>query len=75
MKVKNGSRPERCDFQHLNLGELQGGKKNFENFCSDLINAKPFTSKSTEHCKHCEPIARREYEKYMDKIGHPVQVK
>ena len=66
---------QRCDSQHPNLGELHGGKKNFEKFCSDLINAKPFTSKSTEHGKHYEPIARREYEKYMNEIGHPVQVK
>ena len=62
-------------FPASKFGRVAGRKKNFEKFCSDLINAKPFTSKSTEHCKHCEPIAGREYEKYMDKIGHPVQVK
>ena len=62
-------------FTASKFGRVARRKKNFEKFCSDLINAKPFTSKSTEHGKHYEPIARREYEKYMNEIGHPVQVK
>ena len=50
-------------------------KKNFEKFCSDLITAKPIKSRNTEHGIRCEPIAKREYQKYMNKIGHPVNVK
>ena len=62
-------------FTASKFGRVARRKKNFEKFCSDLINAKPFTSKSTEHGKHYEPIAGREYEKYMNLISHPVQVK
>ena len=54
---------------------MAGRKRHFEKFCSDQINAKPFKSRSTGHGVYDEPIAKREYQKYMEKIGHPVSAK
>ena len=39
-----------------------------------MLNAKPVKTKSTEHGIKYEPIALREYEKHMHKIGDPVKV-
>ena len=39
-----------------------------------MLNAKPVKTKSTKHGIKYEPIALREYEKHMYKIGHPVKV-
>jgi hypothetical protein len=61
-------------FTASRFGKVARRKKNFEKFCCDQIDAKPFKSRSTEHGIHYEPIAKREYQKYMEKIGHPVIV-
>ena len=39
-----------------------------------MLDAKPFTSTSTDHGIKYEPLALQEYEKYMHKIGHPIKV-
>lgn len=39
-----------------------------------MLNAKPVKTKSNEHDIKYEPIALREYEKHMHKIGYPVKV-
>ena len=39
-----------------------------------MLNAKPVKTKSTEDGIKYEPIALREYEKHMHKIGHSVKV-
>lgn len=62
-------------FTASKFGRVARRKKNFEKFCSDLVTAKPFKSRSTEYGIYYEPIAKREYQKYMQKIGHPVIVK
>ena len=62
-------------FTASRFGKVARRKRHFEKFCSDQINAKPFKSRSTEHGVYYEPIAKREYQKYMEKIGHPVSVK
>ena len=49
-------------------------QRNHEKLCEDMLNAKPVKTKSTEHGIKYEPIALREYEKHMHKIGHPVKV-
>ena len=71
----SGYKLESFDLQPQDLVRWQEEKRNFEKFCSDQITAKPFKSRSTEHGIYYEPIAKREYQKYMEKIGHPVSVK
>ena len=39
-----------------------------------MLDAKPFRSASTDHGIKYEPVALREYEKYMHKIGRPIKV-
>ena len=62
-------------FTASRFGKVARRKRHFEKFCSDQINAKPFKSRCTEHGVYYEPIAKREYQKYMEKIGHSVTVK
>ena len=57
------------------FGKVAKRKKNFKKFCCDQITAKLFKFRSTEHHIYYEPIAKKEYQKYMEKFGHPVSVK
>ena len=56
------------------FGRIARRQRNHEKLCEDMLNAKPVKTKSTEHGIKYEPIALREYEKHMHKIGHPVKV-
>ena len=40
----------------------------------DLLAQKAFSSAAVEHGKKYEPVALKEYEKYMRKLGRPVKV-
>ncbi|KAK2558600.1 hypothetical protein P5673_018779 [Acropora cervicornis] len=56
------------------FGRIARRQRNTEKLCEDMLNAKPVKTKSTEHGIKYEPIALREYEKHMHKIGDPVKV-
>ena len=61
-------------FTASNFGRVSRRKRNHKKFCNDLLDAKPFRSASTDHGIKYEPVALREYEKYMHKIGRPIKV-
>lgn len=61
-------------FTASHFGRVSRRKKNHEKFCNNLLDAKPFISVSTDHGIKYEPVALREYEKYMYKIGRPIKV-
>lgn len=61
-------------FTASNFGRVYRRQRNYEKFCEDLLTAKPFRSVSTQHGITYEPVALREYEKHMHKMGKPVRV-
>ena len=61
-------------FTASNFGRVSRRKRNHEKFCNDLLDAKPFRSASTDHGIKYEPVALREYEKYMHRIGRSIKV-
>ena len=56
------------------FGRIARRQRNHEKLCEDMLNAKPVKTKSSKHGIKYEPIALREYEKHMHKIGYPVKV-
>ena len=61
-------------FTASNFGKIVRRQRNHDKFVKDLLAQKEFTSAAVEHGKKCEPVALKEYEKYMRKIGKPVKV-
>ena len=61
-------------FTASKFGRIARRQKNHDKLCSDLLHAKPFRSQSTEHGIKYEPVAMRECQKYVHKVGHPIKV-
>lgn len=49
-------------------------QRNHNTLVNNLLHPKPFTAKQTAHGKTYEPVALREYEKYMFSTRNPVSV-
>ncbi|CAH3156500.1 unnamed protein product, partial [Pocillopora meandrina] len=49
-------------------------QRNHNTLVNNLLHPKPFTTKQTAHGKTYEPVALREYEKYMFSTRNPVSV-
>ncbi|CAH3169650.1 unnamed protein product, partial [Pocillopora meandrina] len=49
-------------------------QRNHNTLVNNLLHPKPFTAKQAAHGKTCEPVALREYEKYMFSTRNPVSV-
>ena len=47
----------RYRFTASNFGKVSRRKRNHDKFCNDMLDAKPFTSASTDHGIKYEPLA------------------
>lgn len=61
-------------FTASNFGKISRRQRSHTKFVEDLLAQKAFSSSAVEHGKKYEPVALREYEKYMRKLGRPVKV-
>lgn len=61
-------------FTASNFHTIAKRKRNHASLVNNLLHPKPFTSKQTEHGKTYEPVALKEYEKYMFATRNPVTV-
>lgn len=61
-------------FTASNFGKISRRQRNHEKFVGDLLAQKPISAAALEHGKKYEPVALKEYEKYMRKIGKPLKV-
>ena len=61
-------------FTASRFGEIVRRRKNFTKYFQEQMNAKTIKSRSMDHGIRYEPVAKREYVKYMNRIGHPVTV-
>ena len=55
----------------LKIVKRQG---NHDTLVNNLLHTKPFTAKQTAHGKTYEPVALKEYEKYMFSTRNPISV-
>ena len=67
-------RERKLRFTASNFGKVSRRQRNHTKFVEDLLAQKAFSSASVEHGKKYEPVALKEYEKYMRKSGKPVKV-
>jgi len=67
-------RQRKFRFTASNFGKISQRQRNHTNFVEDLLAQKAFSSAAVEHGKKYEPVALKEYEKYMRKLGRPVKV-
>ena len=61
-------------FTASNFHTIAKRKRNYASLVNNLLHPKPFTSKQTEHGKTYEPVALKEYGKYMFATRNPVTV-
>ena len=61
-------------FTASNFGKIVRCQRNHEKFVQDLLAQKPISTAALEHGKKYEPVALKEYEKFMRKMGKPVKV-
>ena len=57
-----------------NFGKISRRQRNHEKFEEDLLAQKSVSTAAMEHGKKYEPVALKEYEKYLRKMGKPVKV-
>lgn len=67
-------RERKLRFTASNFGKISRRQRNHEKFVGDLLAQKKITTAAMEHGKKYEPVALKEYEKYMRKMGKPVKV-
>ena len=67
-------RERKLRFTASNFGKIVRRQRNHDKFVKDLLAQKEFTSAAVDHGKKYEPVALKEYEKYMRKMGKPVKV-
>ena len=67
-------RQRKFRFTASNFGKISQRQRNHTKFVEDLLAQKAFSSAAVEHGKKYEPVALKEYEKYMRKLGRPVKV-
>ena len=61
-------------FNASNFGKIVRRQRNHEKFVQGLLAQKPISTAALEHGKKYEPVAVKEYEKFMRKMGKPVKV-
>ena len=61
-------------FTASNFHTIAKRKRNYASLVNNLLHPKTFTSKQTEHGKTYEPVALKEYGKYMFATRNPVTV-
>ena len=61
-------------FTASNFGLIKHRKRNHDTLVKNLLHPRSFTSKYTQHGKKYEPVALKQYEKYMHSIKKPVSV-
>lgn len=61
-------------FTASNFGKISRRQRNHKKFVEDLLAQKPISAAALEHGKKYEPVALKEYEKYLRKVGKPVKV-
>ncbi|CAH3107997.1 unnamed protein product, partial [Pocillopora meandrina] len=67
-------RERKLRFTASNFGKISRRQRNHTKFVEDLLAQKTFSSAAVEHGKKYEPVALKEYEKHMRKMGKPVKV-
>ena len=66
-------RQRKFRFTASNFGKISRGQRSHTKFMEDLLAQKAFSSAAVEHGKKYEPVALKEYEKYIGKLGRPVK--
>ena len=61
-------------FTASNFGKISRRQRNHKKFVADLLAQKPISAAPLEHGKKYEPVALKEYEKYLRKMGKPIKV-
>ena len=67
-------RERKLRFTASNFRKISRRQRNHEKFVEDLLAQKSVSTAAMEHGKKYEPVALKEYEKYLRKMGKPVKV-
>ena len=62
-------RERKLRFMASNFGKISRRQRNHEKFVEDFLAQKSVSTAAMEHGKKYEPVALKEYEKYLQKNG------